>query len=126
MGIEEEVLEGMLSVIEKISNVQFQQKAWVENKVHQYAFFEETMHQLFDDYELADILNNYKLYGISNEQYKILNEFYKVLDRYSDEKMSWLQTTDPKQVLADSRWHEVQKMAKGVLKAFNFQSNASE
>lgn len=120
-------MKGILSVIESISNVPFQQKAWVENKVHPYAFFEESMHQLFDDYELSDVLDNYESYDISNEQYKILNKFYEVLDRYSDEKMSWLQTVDPKEILADPRWHEIQKMAKEVLEAFNYRkSQASE
>ncbi len=120
MSIEEEILKGILSVIENISNAQFQQEAWVNNKVHPYAFFEESMHQLFDDYEFSEVLNNYKTYKISNDQYKILDRFYVLLDQYSDEKMSWLQTVDPKEILIDPRWHEIQKMAKKVLRSFNY------
>ena len=120
MSIEEEIVKGILSVIENISNAQLQQKTWVEGGGHPYAFFEETMHQVFDDYELAEILNNYENYGISNEQYKLLNKFYKLLNQYSHEKMSWLQTIDPKEILKDPRWHVIQKIAKEVLKAFNF------
>jgi hypothetical protein len=123
MSIEQEILKGILSIIENISNAQFQQKAWVENKVHPYAFFEESMHQLFDDYELSEVLDNYENYYISHEQYKILNKFYNVLNQYSDEKMSWLQTADPTKILADPRWHEIQKMATEVLKAFNYRKN---
>lgn len=121
MTTEEEILKGALSVIEQISDAEFQQKAWVEKKIHSYAFFEETMHQLFDDYELSDILNNYENYRISNEQHEILKKFYNTLNQYSDEKMSWIQNVDPTEILADPRWHEIQEMAKEVLKAFNYQ-----
>lgn len=114
------ILKGILSVVEHISNAQFQQRAWIEKAEHPYAFFEESMHQLFDDYEISEVLNNYELYGISDEQYKILQKFYKTLDQYSDEKMSWLHSVDPKEVLEDPRWHAIQKMAQEVLKAFHF------
>ena len=124
MNIEQEILKGILSVIENISNTQFQQKAWIENQGNSYAFFEESMHQLFDDYELSDVLNNYKIYGISTDQYSILRLFYEYLDQYSNEKMSWVQTVDPKTILKDPRWHEIQKMAKEVLEAFNYQKNS--
>jgi hypothetical protein len=125
MSIEENILNGILSVIEKISNAQFQKKAWVDNKVHPYAFFEESIHQLFDDYELSEVLDNYKIYAISNDQLIILKILYKSLDCYSDEKMSWMQAVDPKELLEDPRWHEIQKMAKDVLEAFNYQKNST-
>ena len=112
MSREEEILKGILSIIEKISNAHYQQNAWIEKKAHPYAFFEETMHQLFDDFEFEEVLNNYKIYGISNEQHRILIKFYEILDQYSDEKMSWLQAVDSKEILEDSRWHEIQKIAK--------------
>ena len=98
----------------------YKQKPWAGTKVHPYAFFEESMHQLFDDYELFDVLKNHKIYHISSDQYIILHKFYKILDQYSDEKMSWLQTVDPKKILEDPRWSEIQKMAKEVLEAFNY------
>ena len=119
MNVEKKILEGILSVIEKISNIQYQQKAWIERKIL-YATFEETMHQLFDDYELNDVLHNYEVYRISNSQYKILNHFKAVVDRYSDEKMSWLGSVNPKEILEDSKWHEIQNMAKEVLEAFRY------
>ncbi len=119
MNTESEILKGVLSIVKNISDPQFQQKAWIEKKVQPYDFFEEAMHQLFDDYELADIISNYKVYDISNEQHKILADFYSALDQYTDEKMSWSQAVDPKEVLDDPRWHEIQKKAKEVLKAFN-------
>jgi len=120
MSIEQEILKGILSVIENISNAQFQRRAWVDNQEHPYAFFEESMHQLFDDYALSEVLDNYKLYAISDDQCSVLRLFYECLDQYSDEKMTWLQTVDPKELLADPRWSEIQKMAGEVLKAFNY------
>ena len=121
MSVEEEVLKGVLAVIENILNAHFQQKAWIEKNTTPYDFFEETMHRLFDDYELAEMVRNYKAYGISNEQYHLLNTFYEILDQYSDEKMSWLETVNPKEILADPKWHKIQKMAKKILKVFNYQ-----
>lgn len=127
MNIETEILQGILSIIETISDPQFQQKAWVENAVNPYASFEESMHHLFDDYEIASVINNYEIYGISNSQYTNLNKFYKDIDRYSNEKMSWLDSADPKEILADPRWHEIQKLAKEVLEAFHYtKSNNKE
>jgi hypothetical protein len=120
MRIEEGILKGILVVIEKIADTRFQQAAWVENTVHPYAIFEESMHQLFDDYELSAVLSDYKNYGISDEQHVILNEFYDMLNQYSDEKMSWLQTVNPKELLTDPKWHKIQKTAKEVLKIFNY------
>lgn len=124
MSVEKEILNGILSVIEKISNVQFQQIAWIEKKVHPYAFFEELMHNLFDDYELSEILNNYKIYGISKEQYNILFKFYLILDRFSNDKMSWFESVDPIEILKDPRWNEIQTVAKKVLKAFHYEKKS--
>ncbi len=77
------------------------------------------MHQLFDDYEIRDVLNDYKTYGISDSQYEILYQFYVAIDQFSSEKMSWSQFVDPLDVLTDPKWINIQYMAKKVLKAFD-------
>jgi len=118
--VEKEILKGLLSTIENISNVDFQQKGWIEGKIHPYCFFEETMHQFFDDYEAKEVIDNYKDYGITHTQYKLLSKLYKYLDKYAEAKMSWYDSADPKQILADPKWHKIQKIAKEVLEVFNY------
>lgn len=120
MTAKEEIVAGILSLIEIVSNPQFQQAAWVEMKVP-HLFFEEVMNKLFDDYDFSEILDNYLYYNISKEQYKILKKFHEMLDQYADEKMSAISIVDPKEVLADPRWHAIQREAKEVLKAFHYQ-----
>jgi hypothetical protein len=75
MSIEEEIVKGILSVIENISNAQLQQKTWVEGGGHPYAFFEETMHQVFDDYELAEILKDPRWHVIQKTAKEVLKAF---------------------------------------------------
>jgi len=119
--VKKTILKELLSVIEDISNIDFQQKGWIEKKIHPYCTFEETMHHFFDDYEAKEILDNYKDYNITIYQYKILLKFYYILHKYSEKKMSWHYSVNPKEILTDPKWHEIQKKAKEVLKAFNYQ-----
>ena len=116
-------LKNIISIIDDISNIEFQKKAWVNKEVHPYATFEETMHQLFDDFELEEVLSDYECYEITNEQYNILNKFYEALDVYSDKHMSWDESVDPKKILNDPKWHKIVKMAKEVLIAFDYKKS---
>ena len=64
-------------------------------------------------------------YVIHLKDGKALNKFYIDLDRYSDEKMSWFYDVDPKEIVSDPNWHVIQKLAKQVLRAFNYKKHES-
>jgi hypothetical protein len=117
VSVEEVILKGILSIVGYVANASLQQKVWVVREGDSHTPFAEIMRQLFDDYDLENVLNDYKTYGISNKQYEILNRFYKVLGRCLDEKMLWVQRIDQGELL--------QAMAKEVLKAFNYHSDPS-
>lgn len=104
----------VLSILENISHSQVHQKAPIDKKVRPHAFLEEIMQHLFNDSAFKDVLNNYKLYDLSNEQYYLLKKFYEALTQY-------LEYADSTQLFKDPKGHQIQEMAKEVLKAFNYQ-----
>lgn len=89
-------------------------------KITSLCFFEETIHQIFDDYDLAEILEEHKKYEISEQQLALLEKFMHSLDEYSEEKMSWLYEANPQEIINDPKWHKIQKLAKEGQKIFNY------
>jgi hypothetical protein len=112
-----QMLKGLLEFIDRISNEKYQQRVWERLEGPECDDFDETMTYFLDESE--PIFENYKNFGISDDQYQLLLKFHDKLDVFSDE-MLYL----PAQIIiSDPRWKEIQVMAKEVLQAFNYQKN---
>ena len=117
MNIKFNILNELLGVIYNISDVEYQERVWVKGLGPECSSFEETMCNFFDDYNAEEIVGNYKDYGVAQKQFKILLKFYNMLRYYSDKTS---EIVNNQEVLSDPEWHKIQKMAKKVLKSFNY------
>jgi hypothetical protein len=108
------ILKRCLETIEGISDVEYQKRVWIRGEGPECDDFDEQMVFFFDDGE--PIFESYKDFGISDEQYQLLMKFHGVLDVFSDEMLYH----PAQEIISDPRWHEIQKMAKEVLKSFDY------
>ncbi len=126
MDAKSNILKGLSHVIWTITNAEYQERVWINGLGPECGSFEETICNFFDDYNAEEILNNYKDYNITFKQYQILLKLYKLLDKYSDEAMSYSDFINPEVIIKDKKWKKIQKLAKEVLKAFNYKKKATK
>ncbi len=110
-------MRNLLDIVTVLSDLEWQQKAWIENSIpNVWSFWEETMCQFFDDCFIDDFLNNYNPnYGLSGPQVAALWKLRNILDDYCERNP---RTMAAKDVLSDPRWHEVVACANETFKAF--------
>lgn len=107
------ILNGILDIVSTISDKEYQEKAWIMGVELEGGYsYDEAVCQFFDETE--SILNEYKDYRITKDQYYILRNF---LDKFAgfSSKNHW-----PPEFIDTPKWDEITKMAKDVLKAFNY------
>ncbi|MCI0382580.1 MAG: hypothetical protein L0207_05990, partial [Chlamydiae bacterium] len=105
-----QVLTSFLETIEGISDKEYQKKAWIMGET---ADFDETVCLFFGEGD--SILEKYKDFGITEAQYQALKKFRDEFETFSDEH-GWPQT-----FIDTPEWAKIMKMAKEILKAFNYQ-----
>lgn len=107
------VLNDFLGVIAGISDKSYQERIWIRGEGPECDDFTETVCFFF---ELGDfILNNYRAYGITDQQYYHLIKFRADFEKFSN-RQSWAP-----EFIDTPEWAEIMEKAKEVLKAFNFQ-----
>jgi hypothetical protein len=106
------ILNQHLRNIASISDKNYQERIWIRGEGPEYDDFDETCCHFFDDGD--PILENYKDYSISNDQYEILKKLRAKFDLFSE------QNTWPAEFINTPEWTEITLMAKEVLKAFNY------
>lgn len=107
------ILNQFLRNISHISDREYQQRVWIEGRGPECDDFVETVCHFFDDGD--PILEKYKDYGITENQYNLLMEFHKNFDEFSGNN-HW-----PPEFISTSEWEKIMDMAKEILKAFNYQ-----
>ena len=113
MGIDrKQILISFLDVINDVSNKEYQKRVWIEGNGPECDDFDETTCYFFD---MGDpILDDYKNFGITDEQYNILVKFRDEFEKFS-------RTHDlPQEFINSPEWEKIMKMAKEVLDAFNY------
>ena len=104
-----------LQTIKWISDKEYQKRVWIRGKGSEVNDFDETACYFFDNVD--PVLKEYKKCGITKSQYKILKKFRDTFNTFSDEHSYEPEFIDTPQ------WDEITKMAKDVLKAFNYSKN---
>lgn len=107
----------LIDLIKDFSDLNYQQRAWVENSIPDILdSWEESLCLFFDscaiDYFLKE---NDPRYGITPTQMEALWQFRNIMRDYSDNTPQYM---DPRKVLADPDWHAVTACASETLKAF--------
>lgn len=106
------ILSEHLETIFGISDREYQKRVWIQGKGSEVDDFTETVCHFFDDGD--PILNEYRSYHITDDQYHILKKFRDEFEAFSD-KNDW-----PPDFIDTPEWDRITKMAKEVLIAFNY------
>ncbi len=109
----EYILNQFLKNISHISNEEYQKRVWIRGEGPEYDDFDETVCHFFDDGD--PILEKYKDYGITQNQYDLLMKFHKSFDEFAENNYH------PKEFISNPEWKKIMKLAKEVLEAFNYE-----
>jgi hypothetical protein len=114
----EDIIKAYLQDIYDISNKEYQMRVWILGEGPECDDYDENRCRFFDEGDL--VLENYKDFWITENQYLILKKFR---DRYYafSRTHSW-----PPDFIDTPEWDEITKMAAEVLKAFDYKSGADK
>lgn len=122
MDISEEDRKSLISVflrdIEHLSDEEYQQRVWVEGRGPEAQDYGE-FYDFFVNEDKA-IIDNYKEYGITEEQHQLLIKLYSRL--YAVDNALYFKLTEA-EMIRTPEWKSVTEIAKDVLKAFNYYKN---
>ena len=107
------ILNFLLERVSNISDKEYQKRIWVEEKGPEVDFFEDAVCDFFQEAE--GILECYDAFGLTKEQYQALKDFRDKFESFSDKNFF------PERFINSPEWDEITKMAKEVLKVFNYQ-----
>ena len=107
----------LIEDIRCVSDLNYQQKAWVEGSIPGIIdSWDETICQFFDDRHIDEYLADVDpKFNFSQHQIDELTKLRDKADYYCSVKERCI---SPREILADSRWHEVVACAQETLKAF--------
>lgn len=112
---QEGVLKRFLNTIFEISDLEFQEKIWIKGLGPECSSFEEAICDFFDDGE--PIIEKYKTFNINNIQYQKINILNDKLRKFLDKTPALVHEEN---IIFDPEWIEIRKLAKDVLKAFDY------
>ena len=104
-----QIIETLIRMVDHISDKEYQKRAWIRGEE---ADFDEAVCLFFGDGD--PVLENYKDFGITEEQYKLLKKFSDEFRIFSDEN------DFPEEFIDTPEWKKITEMAKEILKAFHY------
>lgn len=107
-----QILEGFIDIFTRISSKGYQKRVWVKGEGPEADSFDDTVCDFF--IECDSILENYKDFGILENQYQLLKKFRDKFRIFSDEHDL------PEEFIDVPEWTTICVMALEILKAFNY------
>jgi hypothetical protein len=107
-----QILISVLETIECVSNKNYQKRVWIRGEGPEVDDFDETCCNFFGDGD--PLLENYKEFGITENQYQILKKFRDKFRTFSDDNY-W-----PPEFIETPEWAAIMNLANDVLKTFNY------
>jgi hypothetical protein len=112
------IVNEYLGMIFDISDKEYQKRVWIRGEGPEVMDYGETV-CFFGDYEF--VLDDYKMFDISEEGCQVLKNFYKVFCAFDDGLGG--EYIFPELFIDTPEWEIVMNSAKGVLKAFNYKKS---
>lgn len=106
-----QILEGFIDIFTRLSSNEFQRRIWINGEGPEVDSFEDVVCDFFG--ESDSILENYKEFGLAENQYTLLKRFRDKFQSFSDENNS------PHEFIDTPEWERITKMAQDVLSAFD-------
>ncbi len=111
----EQVILSLLDTISGVADKEYQQRVWVRGEGPECDDFGETVCNFFGDGD--PILEHYKEYGLTEEQYHVLKTFRDEFEIFANDYTEAFEFVD------SPEWAVIVEKAKGVLKAFNYKKS---
>lgn len=111
-----QIMATFLRILDNIANKEYQKRVWIRGEGPECDDFTETICHFFDDGD--PIFENYRSYGISEDQYQLLVKFKDAFEAFTDDHDL------PQEFINTPEWETIVMMAKDVLKAFNYTRQA--
>ena len=109
-----EFVMGLLGTIKDISDKEYQRRVWIRGEGPEVDNFDETVCFFFDDVE--EIMEKFRQYGLTKNQYQILKEFRDKFEDFVDNRTHYL----PEDFIDTPWWQKIMNLAADVLKAFDY------
>jgi hypothetical protein len=113
------ILYNYLTSIFIISDKEYQKRVWIRGEGAEVDEYDETVCHFFDDGD--PILEAYKDYHITEEQYILLKKFRDEFEVFDDSDVA--EDSLPELFIDTPEWETVMNSAKEVLKAFNYKKS---
>jgi hypothetical protein len=110
-----QIMETFIRITQHISDKEYQERVWIAGEGPECQAFDDAVCNFFD---IGDpIIEEYKDFGITENQYMLLKKFRDQFRVFADEN-------DFPEVFIDSpEWAQIMALAKDVVKAFNDPKN---
>lgn len=111
-----QILSGFLETVKGIYNKEYQKRIWIRGEGPEVDDFTETTCHFFE--EGNSLLEEYRDFGLSNQQYKLLIKFRDEFDKFAKGPRpgGYL----PQEFINTPEWARMISMAKEVLRVFNY------
>jgi len=107
-----DILNLILQQVAGIADKEYQKRVWIGGQGPEVDDFDETTNTFI--HETEEVLENYKLYNITEPQYRLLLKFRNEFDAFAENNY-W-----PPEFIDNSEWARIMNMAKEVLVAFAY------
>ncbi len=111
-----QVMDTFLSIIEHISDVEYQKRIWIRGEGPECDDFVDTVCDFFDVGDPA--LKDYKNFGITDTQYRLLVQLRDAFETFAEENHF------PEEFISSPEWNRIVEMAKGALESFGYRKNS--
>ena len=109
-------LNTVLCRIQGVSDKAYQKRVWINGIGPECDDFDETSEYILGD--ARDILKEYPLFGITNQQYHLLKKFRDEYEAFCD--LPDLIYYIPERFIDTPEWTRLTELAKEVIKAFDY------
>ena len=109
------ILNEHLKHISCISDKEYQKRVWIYGEGPEVDSFDDTVCDFFITCD--SILENYKGFKVTDNQYKVLKHFRDQFKIFSDEN------NHPHEFVESDEWEKIIKIAKQVLQEFDYKKN---
>lgn len=112
--IKKQILSGFIDIFTRIASKEYQKRVWIRGEGPEVDDFDDTACDFF--IECDSILEKYKEFGITENQYYLLEKFRTAFEKFNDGPKPYL----PEGFIDTPEWNKITEIAQQILQAFNY------